>query len=539
MNNMIDGFNKLNDFYNLDIDIYSISCENLNKERKEILKSFSENDDKIQLLFNIKILNECIDIPSCDSIYISYPSKNKITTIQRINRATRINKNNPYKVANIYIWCDEYEEILETLSSIKEYDIMFKDKIKINTLNFYHNRNDKELKLIENDKILLSNYILGVKEFKCLTWNEKLAQVEEYIIENQKLPSKHNKNKNIIKMSRWIVKQKFNYINHLYLMKNNEIKKKFEEFLEKYKDLFKTNEEIWFDNLKEVEEYILTNSKLPSNLLKDKNIKHILNWIYAQKQNYKNKKKIMKNNEIRKEWEQFIEKYNELFKSNEEKWIEIKELVEKYIIENKKLPSYHNKDKNSKYLYNWLSTQQQNYKNKKDLMKNDKIRKEWEQFIEKYNELFKSNEEKWIEIKELVEKYIIENKKLPSYHNKDKNNKYLYKWLSTQQQNYKNKEQIMKNDKIRKEWEQFIEKYNELFKSNEELWTDNLKKLEEFINKYNKLPSKKSKDIDIKVLSIWLSTNKQKYKNNKYIMKNDEIRKEWEDFIEKYSVYMN
>jgi superfamily II DNA or RNA helicase len=128
---MIDGFNKLNDFYNLDIDIYSISCENSNKERKEILKSFSENDDKIQLLFNIKILNECIDIPSCDSIYISYPPKNKITTIQRINRATRINKNNPYKIANIYIWCDEYEEILETLSSIKEYDSMFKDKIKI------------------------------------------------------------------------------------------------------------------------------------------------------------------------------------------------------------------------------------------------------------------------------------------------------------------------------------------------------------------------------------------------------------------------
>ena len=155
MNNMIDSVNKLNDFYNLDIDIYSISCENTNKERKNILKSFSKTDDKIQLLFNIKILNECIDIPSCDSIYISYPPKNKITTIQRINRATRINKNNPYKIANIYIWCDEYEEILETLSSIKEYDIMFKDKIKINAVDFYHSKKDKELELIQNDKILL------------------------------------------------------------------------------------------------------------------------------------------------------------------------------------------------------------------------------------------------------------------------------------------------------------------------------------------------------------------------------------------------
>ena len=94
MNKMMDTMKILNNYYLIEIDIYGINCEASENYRKEIMNKFANNNDKIQLLFNIKILNECIDIPSCDSIYISYPPHNKITIIQRINRTTRIDKNN-------------------------------------------------------------------------------------------------------------------------------------------------------------------------------------------------------------------------------------------------------------------------------------------------------------------------------------------------------------------------------------------------------------------------------------------------------------
>ena len=534
MNNMIDTVNKLNDFYNLDIDIYSISCENTNKERKNILKSFSKTDDKIQLLFNIKILNECIDIPSCDSIYISYPPKNKITTIQRINRATRINKNNPYKIANIYIWCDEYEEILETLSSIKEYDIMFKDKIKINAVDFYHSKKDKELELIENDKILLSNYTLGIKEFKSLTWNEKLIKLEEYIIENGKLPFTTDKNKNIKILGLWVSTQKQNYKNNTWIMKNEEIKKQWEEFIEKYKEYFKSDIEKWKENLNKLKKYIIENGKLPSTTNKDINIKSLGIWLSTQKKNYKNNELIMKNEEIKKLWENFIEKYSYLFKSDIEKWKEKINKLENYIIENEKLPSQYNKHINIKSLGSWLSTQKKNYKNNELIMKNKEIKKIWENFIEKYSYLFKLDIEKWKENLNKLENYIIENKKLPSQYDKDINIKSLGVWLLSQKQHYKNNEYIMKNDEIKKQWEEFINKYNDLFKTNKELWIDNFKQIEEYINKYNKLPSKNDKDKNIKYLGCWLSHQKNKYKNNTGIMKNEEIRGLWEQFIEKY-----
>ena len=536
MNSMIDSVNKLNDFYNLDIDLYSISCENTNIERKNILKSFSENDDKIQLLFNIKILNECIDIPSCDSIYISYPPKNKITTIQRINRATRINKNNPHKIANIYIWCDEYEEILETLSSIKEYDSMFKDKIKINTVDFYHNRNDKELELIKNDKILLSNYTLGIKEFKCLTWHEKLELVEKYIIENGKLPSSKSKEKNIKNIGIWKQQQKHNYKNKKEIMKNEEIRKIWEKFMNNFKKYFISNEELWINNLEKVKEYILENNKLPSRSSKNINISKIANWIHTQEKNYKNNDNIMKiNEEIRNQWEEFIERYKELFKSNKEIWIDNLKKLEEYILKNNKLPSSKSKEKNIKNIGIWIITQKQKYKNNNKCMKDEEIRKQWEDFIKKYKELFLNNEEIWINNLKKVEEYILENQKLPVDRSNDKNIAILTTWIQTQKKNYKNIKEIMKNEEIRKKWEDFIDRYNQLFKSNEEIWIDNLKKLEEYILENNKLPSQRSYDINIKQIAIWLCVQKRNYKYNKNIMKiNEEIRKTYEEFTEKY-----
>jgi hypothetical protein len=69
--------------------------------------------------------------------------------------------------------------------------------------------------------------------------------------------------------------------------------------------------------------------------------------------------------------------------------------------------------------------------------------------------------------------------------------------------------------------------------SNEEQWYDTLEKIKLYIETNNKLPS--STDKDIKQLGKWVSTQKNNYKNQEYIMKDENIRKEWEEFVSKYS----
>ncbi len=368
-------------------------------------------------------------------------------------------------------------------------------------------------------------------------WYENLNQVEEYIKTNKKLPSTHDKNKEIKSLGMWLSTQKTNYQKEIHIMKEVEIRKAWEEFTEKYSEYFKDNNEIWYEKLNQVEEYIKTNKKLPSKENKIKEIKSLGVWLSNQKKKYSKKGKIMKELKIRKSWEEFTEKYSEYFKDNNEIWYEKLNQVEEYIKTNKKLPSQKNKIKEIKVLGQWLSNQKQSYHREKDIMKVVEIRKAWKEFIEKYSEYFKDNNEIWYENLNQVEEYIKNNKKLPLVRDKNKKIKILGKWYYTQKQNYQKELFIMKEVEIKKAWEEFTEKYSEFFKNNNEKWYENLNKIEEYIKTNKKLPSESNKNKEIKSLCYWINNQKKKYKNNRENMKEVEIRKAWEEFTEKYSKY--
>jgi DNA-directed RNA polymerase subunit H (RpoH/RPB5) len=538
MNAIMECMITLNEFYIMDIAMNSISCEDNEKKRKRVLKSFSNGDDKIQLLFNIRILNECIDIPACDSVYISYPPKNKITTIQRISRSTRIDKNNPYKVANIYIWCEEYDDMLETLSSIKEYDIMFKDKVKVSAVDFYNNNDEKELELIEKDKVLLSYCIIGVKEFRMISWEEKLAMVEEYIKEYGRLPTSHNTDKYISSLASWVSTQRQNYKKNEKIMKNKNIRKLWDDFVKQYNHLFMSNRELWINNLKLLEEYINIHKELPSDYSKDPNTLKIARWKCTQKQNFKNTSHIMKEDEnIRDIWEEFVKRHYKLFRTNEEKWLDYLKELEEYIKIHNQLPSHTNIDENISLLAKWTTNQKRNYVYRNQIMNNDEIRKLWEEFVNKYQEVFKTTEEIWKDNLNNLKEYINIHNKLPTSCNQDETIKSLGLWTRNQAKNYDNKQYIMKNEVIQTLWEEFMKDNNKLFLNNEESWIENKNKVEEYIRLHNKLPAGTDKIQDIAVLATWVYAQKQNYKNRSHIMIDETIRTIWGDFIKQYEKY--
>jgi hypothetical protein len=337
-------------------------------------------------MFSVRILDECIDIPACDSIYITYPSNSKIRTIQRLSRCIRIDKNNKFKKGNIFIWCDEYSEILETLGGIKEYDIYFKNKIKVNENRFYK----QELKDdFMKDKQLITNYIMGIKEFKFVSWNDKLDLVKKYINENHKRPSTHDKNNEIKQMGKWIQHQQEIYKKKSQIMKQKEIYDEWTKFLEEYRDYFLDNNELWYNMFEKVKEYINENHKRPNSNDKNNEIKQMGKWIQSQQQNYKKKKNIMKQKEIYDEWTKFMEEYGEYFLDNNELWYNMLEKVKEYINENHKRPSSESKNNEIKQIGQWIQSQQTNYKNKKHIMKQQEIYNEWSIFLKEYKIYFK------------------------------------------------------------------------------------------------------------------------------------------------------
>jgi hypothetical protein len=208
--------------------------------------------------------------------------------------------------------------------------------------------------------------------------------------------------------------------------------------------------------------------------------------------------------------------------------------ISKFIIKYNKLPSSIDKNINFKQLGKWLSMQQNNYKNNKKILKKETIKKQYEKFIKEYSDLFLSNEDIWVSKLEQIKEYINKHRKIPTRTYKNNDIKQLGKWLSHQQYNYEEKHNIMKNETIRKLYENFIKEYIEYFLSNEEMWKSKLIQVKNYINENNKLPSTHDKNNEIKQLSSWLNTQRQNYKKEINIMKNKTIKNLYEEFIKEY-----
>ena len=103
-NIMMDILCWMSKLLNADIEYWQIDCNTKKTIRANIINNFKKSI-KMVIIINVHILDEGINIPECDSVFITQPSNNMINIIQRMSRANRImnGKNN----CNIYLWCRE------------------------------------------------------------------------------------------------------------------------------------------------------------------------------------------------------------------------------------------------------------------------------------------------------------------------------------------------------------------------------------------------------------------------------------------------
>lgn len=354
--------------------------------------------------------------------------------------------------------------------------------------------------------------------------------------QNKTRPSKKDKNNEVKILGRWLSKQQSKYMNNEYIMKNEKIKKYWEEFMKEYQKYFTSSDEKWDDKLEQLKKYIKENNKRPSSTDKNKDIRILGRWVSWQKKQYKKDKQIIKDETARK-WEEFMEEYKKYFITGEEQWEAIINKVKEYIKQHKKKPSTTDKNNEIKFLGKWIETTKINYVKNKDIMKDEKIRKQWNNFMEEHQKYFISNEEKWMNTIKQLKEYMTKNQKRPSINDKNKEIKVLAIWFLRQQQIYNKNKQIMKDEKIRKEWVKFIKEYQEYFMSNDEEWKNRMSQVKEYIKQYKKKPSTIDKNKENKILGIWFSRNQHNYSKKEQIMKDENVRKEWQNFIMEYKEY--
>ena len=116
-----------------------------------------------------------------------------------------------------------------------------------------------------------------------------------------------------------------------------------------------SDEDAWYDTLSKVKAYMDEHKSRPSSTSKDKEIKK-LGLDCNQLTNYKKKRYIMKDEEIRLKWEEFVNdaRYKEYFISYEDAWYNTLDKVKAYMDEHNCRPSQQVKIKRLKHWVNGL-----------------------------------------------------------------------------------------------------------------------------------------------------------------------------------------
>ena len=164
----------INKLLNMEINCNIIDYKTSKLNRMKFIYDFI-NGNNYQILINLQILNEGLDIPECDSIFITKSNNNAINLIQRMCRCNRICQNKSY--GYIFLW------------NKKNIDNLFIDKIEYIKLNKTNKANNIEVKITKNIKNKFEDINDIVEDIEDLEDLEDIEILDELIIKysNMKL----------------------------------------------------------------------------------------------------------------------------------------------------------------------------------------------------------------------------------------------------------------------------------------------------------------------------------------------------------------
>ena len=517
---------------------------------------WNENFKKLKDFININKKKPSYKIGDKKEIKLGQWWRNQLVDYEEKYNNKKMDENRK-KLWEIFL--EEYKEYFKTNDN--KWNVMFKkmvefieknkrrpsksdDKYENDICNWYHNQ-CKQFKIKigafkQNDNVKKwEEFILKYKSY-FIDENEKwfgiLDEVKSFIFINKRRPNKETKLCDVEKrLGQWIGSQVQKYNGKKYGM-NNNFRYAWSCFIDDYKEYLKTDDELWIDKLNELEQFININKKRPIYNSVDGNEKKIAQWLSTQNQLIVNNNMIKKRYDL---WIQFKEKYKEYLQNADERWNEYFNDLNKFIINNKRLPLGSAKYIDEKSLNGWMQTQKFAYSNKDKGMVDTIRYNKWSEFINKYEEYFKTDEEIWDDRYDKLILFFEINKKRPNKRSNNEDEKNLGVFIGRNIKNYKEKKERMKIQKNYDKWTELINKYGDYFLTNEELWDEKIQNLKIFINLNLKLPNGKSKNDDEKSVGLWLSSQKRDYKNKSGGMKDEFRYLKWTQFLEEYKQYFD
>jgi len=140
--------------------------------RAALLDAFQGDREGLSILCSVHILDEAIDVPRADSVFLTCISDatSELRLLQRIQRSGRLDPLAPHKVNNVFLWATEYAAVHSTLQLLRTEDVEFHTKLGVVGATYDHTATVRERVQVQVGD--LKRYV----EMRCVSVAERMEQ---------------------------------------------------------------------------------------------------------------------------------------------------------------------------------------------------------------------------------------------------------------------------------------------------------------------------------------------------------------------------
>jgi superfamily II DNA or RNA helicase len=534
----------------------TITGETSTAERDRVLSAFQAADDQHRMFFmcSVRVLDEGIDVPACDAVYIAHPIGNRVRFVQRLCRANRLDYLG--KVANVFVWSDDADLDTTLCATVQVARELGNRSPVVYQSTDYGSRVD-----VATDRALVERVrVLCISTAE--RWAMRLEQTGAFLDRHGRLPSTCAKDPVVKRLGQWVSHQKTNYSeagpeSSKYIMKTS-VHAEWTALVARHPLAFESAQATWQRSAGEVEKFVQQNGRLPSHQGNNVIERQLGEWVSKQKKSYAadpaTSTRIMRTPEVHTKWTAFIKLYPLAFETAEATWRESVVELEAFIQRNGRLPRQQVKDLVEKRLGSWVSKQKMNYASdlavSKQIMLTPEVYAEWTALMRRHPLAFETADATWRRSAAEVDTFVEQHGRLPSVKGTDSVEKRLALWIANQKRNYAVEQAaskgIMRTPEVHDQWTALTRRYPLKIKKPVDkrlptrqqltMWQRSVVEVQAFVERNGRRPYRTAQDPVEKRLAKWVSHQKANYAadpaTSTYIMQTPEVHSEWTAFME-------
>jgi len=330
-------------------------------ERDTLLRSFQAPNLMYRWFFlcSVHVLDEGIDVPMCDAVYIAHSVNNEARFIQRMCRANRLDY--PCKVASVFVWSDD-ANMEATLRATARVASMTGRHPRVHRVSTDYSRAVEPAV----DAVMAARV-----QVLCVTgqemWHMRLAQLDTFIRENGKRPSRDSTDPDVQRIGRWCHTQRKMYDAtgpqaSKWTMRKPTIHEAWTALMGRYPIIFASAEDQWHRSARQADVFIARTGRRPSDKSTQPDEHQLSVWVTNQISRFNNQgphksEGIMSNPLVHAAWAIFMGRHPGVFASAESKWYASARKVCDFAVSTGKRPSSASSDPDQKRIANWVFNQ--------------------------------------------------------------------------------------------------------------------------------------------------------------------------------------